>query len=294
MTILFPIHPLKARLPDPDYESEFEAAKAVGFNCEVFNLENLREGDIASALRLCSAAQSDHEPIVHRCWMMSDELYSNLYSALAAIGYLPVTSPDQYAEAHYLPNAYRLLEQRTPETRWMTGKNEEEAWMLYQHFADRDSIIKDWVKSAKHRWNEACLIPAHASRERFGEIFKAFVQARGNLFEKGVVLRRYHNLVRLEEDLKGQPVHEEYRMFFWRGKLLAATPSIRGDGPFGLLDDWQEIASRFSNPFITMDVAREESGNWLVIEVGDAGVSGLPYSIETNDFYRALFERMHS
>jgi hypothetical protein len=294
MTILFPNHPLKARLPDPDYELEFEAAKAAGFRCEVFNLEALREGDVTAALRPCSEADFGEEPLVHRCWMMSDELFLSLHGGLVAKGYRPATSPTQYAEAHYLPNGYRHLEPRTPETQWITGKNEDEAWALYQHFADRDCIIKDWVKSAKHRWHEACLIPARSSRERFGEIFDAFVQARGSLFEKGVVLRRYHDLFRLEEDLSGQPVHEEYRMFFWRTKLLAAAPSIRGEGPYGLLDEWEKVVGRFSNTFITMDVAREGSGNWLIIEVGDGGVSGLPFSIETDGFYRTLFERMSS
>jgi hypothetical protein len=90
MTILFLNHPLKARLPDPDYESEFAAAKAAGFRCEVFNLESLREGDITAALRTCSPAECDKQPIVHRCWMMSDELYSSLHSGLAGKGYQPV------------------------------------------------------------------------------------------------------------------------------------------------------------------------------------------------------------
>jgi hypothetical protein len=291
MTILFPNHPLKSLLPDPDYESEHAAAKAAGLHCEVFNLESLREGDLTAALRTCAAARSEQEPLVHRCWMMSDALFSNLHGGLVAQGYRPITSAAQYAEAHYMPIGYRHLAPRTPETRWITGKNEEDAWELYQPFADRDCIIKDWVKSAKHRWREACLIPASTSRERFSEIFKAFLEARGNLFEKGVVLRRYHDLVRLEEDLRGQPVHEEYRMFFWRAKLLAATPAIRGEGPFGSLGEWEEVASRFSSPFITMDVARETSGNWLIIEVGDGGVSGLPFSIEADAFYQALFER---
>lgn len=117
MTILFPNHPLKWHLPDPDYETEFQAAESAGFRCELFSLESLRERNITAALRPCATANVGNEPLVHRCWMMSDELFHELHQGLAAKGYCPSTSPEQYGEAHYLPVGYRHIESRTPETR---------------------------------------------------------------------------------------------------------------------------------------------------------------------------------
>src|SRR5688572_3422037 len=108
MKILFPNHPLKARLPDPDYQTEFDAAVRAGFECEVYSLEDLRAGDVALATRLCAPASTHGEVIMHRGWMMSDSLYAALFTALTEKGYRPVTTPEQYAEAHYLPNAYPL------------------------------------------------------------------------------------------------------------------------------------------------------------------------------------------
>ena len=99
MKILFPTHPQKARLPDPDYEFEFDAARDAGFGCELYSLEDLRSGDVARAMRFCAAASQAGEAIVHRGWMMSDVLYSALFAALVAKGYQPLTSPEQYAQA---------------------------------------------------------------------------------------------------------------------------------------------------------------------------------------------------
>jgi hypothetical protein len=292
MKILFPNHPLKARLPDPDYQNEFDAARATGFECELYSLEDLRAGDATLATRLCAEASADGEAILHRGWMMSDSLYSALFAALVAKGYHPVTSPEQYAQAHYLPNAYALIQGQTPESVWVEGKDVAGAWEKYSKLGQPSAIVKDFVKSAKHRWNEACFVPAGTERKRFEEILATFIKARGNLFEKGIVLRRFHEFVKLEDDIRGQPVHEEYRLFMWRGSLLAATPAIRGNGPFDRLADWESIARKFESPFISMDITRQQDGSWLIVEVGDGGVSGLPYSIETDLFFKTLRERV--
>ncbi|MGV3773865.1 MAG: ATP-grasp domain-containing protein [Verrucomicrobiales bacterium] len=226
--------------------------------------------------------------LIHRGWMMSDELYLQLWSELERKGYSLFTKPAGYAEAHYLPNAYKHINGLTPASAWVVGNSLEAAWDIYQQFKDGPALVKDFVKSAKHRWNEACFIPAKASREHFKQIMASFLEARGDQFNKGIVLRRFHTLVTLQRDLRGQPVHEEYRMFFFGGKLFAATPPLQGEGPFGELAKWTDIANRFESKFISMDVARQEDGAWVIIEVGDGGVSGLPDSIDSKFFYLKL------
>lgn len=283
---------MRARLPDPDYAMEYRAAQEAGLRCQLFSLEALRAGNVDNALADCEPAPSAGERITHRCWMMGGALYAGLAAGLIARGYVPLVSAAAYEEAHYLPLGYRHIEGRTADSVWMEGRDEDAAWQMRSRLSGSDVIIKDWVKSAKHRWKDACFIPGGCSRERFGEIFRAFLAARGHLFERGVVLRRFHHLALLAEDLKGQPVHEEYRMFFLNGELLAATPAMHGAGPFDRMAEWTRLARRYASPFITMDVAREESGNWLIIEVGDAGVSGLPISVDTRQFYESLQHRL--
>lgn len=288
MKILFPNHPLKVRQPDPDYQVEFDAAGEAGFEREVYSLEDLRAGDAALALKCCRDASAHREAILHRGWMMSDVLYKLLFESLVAKGYQPVVTPEQYAQAHYLPNAYPLLRGLTPESVWGEGKNMDDAWTKYVELGRPAAIVKDYVKSAKHRWNEACFIPAGTGQAQFNEILAAFLEARGKLFEKGIVLRRYHEFVKLADDIRGQPVHEEYRLFMWDGRLLAATPALWGKGPFEKLKEWELIAAKFSSRFISMDIARRQDGNWMIMEVGDGGVSGLPGSIEPIEYYHKL------
>ena len=94
-------------------------------------------------------------------------------------------------------------------TVWVEGRDVAGASEKYKQFGQPAAIVKDYVKSAKHRWKEACFIPSGTERPRFDEILQAFLEARGDLFEKGIVLRRFHEFVKLADDIRGQPVHED-------------------------------------------------------------------------------------
>lgn len=106
----------------------------------------------------------------------------------------------------------------------MAGADAEQAWALYQGLADEPAILKDYAKSAKHRWREACFLPVHSSRAAFDGVLQAFLHERGALFEQGLVLRRFHPLVQLGETMRGQPIHEEYRLFCLDGTIIAHAP----------------------------------------------------------------------
>ena len=101
-----------------------------------------------------------------------------------------------------MPYAYPLIEGETPRSAWIEGDNPEAAWELYRDFRAGDAIIKDWVKSAKSRWHEACYIPAHTSEDRFREIYHAFREERSKLFNRGVVLREFMPIVEHGSDIR--------------------------------------------------------------------------------------------
>lgn len=272
-------------MPDPDYQAEFDAAAEVGFACEVYNLDELRSGDVTAALRPCANSEVEGQVILHRGWMMSDSHYAALCQEVLHKGYRMTVTPEAYRQAHYLPNAYPLIEGQTPVSKWMLGSDMAEAWKLYQDFIQEDAIVKDFVKSAKHRWDEACFIAAHTTQQRFEQIVNGLLTARGAFFEKGIVLRRYHTLATTAGSERGV---KEHRLFFWDGKLLITAAPNDETGFFERVPTWENIAKRFDNRFISIDVAQQLDGSWIIIEVGDGGVSGLPEAISPKDFYQRL------
>lgn len=49
-----------------------------------------------------------------------------------------------------------------------------------------------------------------------------------------------------------------------------------------------EIAAAVHSRFFTMDLARRRDGDWMIVELGDGQVSGLPSVNDAGHFYEAL------
>jgi hypothetical protein len=289
MILLFPCEPFSPNRVDPSFVTEYEAARFIGFTCVLYSHEDLEAGEIGSCLRALPPT-GDHRNILMRGWMVPGETYRRLHEGLIARGYLAVTSPEAYDEAHYLPLAYCITEGHTSRSAWIEGDNADAAWQLCQSFRGKEAIIKDWVKSAKSRWKEGCYIPAGTTRERFREIFRVFREDRGRLFNRGVVLREFLPLVERGSDILGLPLVEETRLFFWQGECLVSA-DWRSPSPMDEIARWSGIARRFESSFITVDVALLDDGTWKIVETGDGQVSGLPVGLDPERFYAALWNK---
>lgn len=281
------------RAPDPDFADEARAAAEHGFTVVLFHLESLREEDLRRALVATRTAPHPDTPLLYRGWMLSGTEYAALYDALRSEhGYRLVNAPAQYAGAHFLPNAYAHLDGTTPESVWTDGADYDAAWEAYEAWGRPPAIVKDYVKSAKHRWKEACFLPEGSGRAHFVSVLTALREYRATDFTGGFVLRRFAPLRVVGETSFGQPLHEEYRLFFADGECFARAPfAVPGDFAANI-GTWRDIARRFGSRFLSMDVARTESGEWLVVETGDGGVSGLPEGVSSDSFYAALPESL--
>ena len=286
--ILFPHQPFSPREIDSEFAAEFEAARTVGFETGFYSHEDVEAGDLELALR--ELRKGEEQQLILRGWMLPGESYREFYQALRSKGYLPVVNPEAYEEAHYLPLAYQHLEGHTSRSSWIEGDDIDEAWRLYQGFREHDAILKDWVKSAKSRWKDACYFPAGTTEERFREMFVIFREERGKLFNRGVVFREFLPIVERGSDVSGLPVIEETRLFFWKGKVVV-PPKGRTPNPMDEAERWEKIAKRFQSPFITMDAVYLTDGTWKIVEVGDAGVSGLPITLDPELFFAALWNK---
>ncbi len=289
MTILFPCQPFAASRVEPDFLEEFEAARAIGFKTLLYDHDLLGSDGPGSAIKFIEPIEPRGAPIILRGWMLPGEIYAAFHSALQDKGHKLLTTPEAYSEAHYLPFAYRHLAGECGRATWMEGDDSTKAWELYLHeFSEVDCVIKDWVKSAKAKWKEGCFIPRHTTAERFNEIFRVFRGERGKLFNRGVVFREFLPIVERGSDIRGLPLIEEVRLFFWRGSVLV-PPINQSPSAMDERSRWEKIAKRFAGPFITIDVALLIDGTWRVVEVGDGAVSGLPLGVDATRFYGSLW-----
>ncbi len=285
--ILFPHEPFEPTKVDSSLADEYEAARVIGFPTVFYDHEALESGNTSEALRLVPASDSQRRSIF-RGWMIPGDVYKAAYDELTTKGYVPEVTPSAYEQAHYLPFAYPLTEGDTPRSGWIEGDDVDAAWRLYADFSRKDAIIKDWVKSAKSRWKDGCFIPADTGEQRFREIYRVFREERSKLFNRGVVLREFMPIVERGSDIRGLPVVEETRLFFWHGEILV-TPMGTPPSPLDERARWESIAKRFQSPFITIDVAYLTDGSWKIVEVGDGGVSGLPMGLEPERFFASLW-----
>jgi len=290
MQLLFCYNSEMRRVPDPRYEREVEAAQDAGFICHLLGFEDFIDGLEEQSLEFVRPAS--HEVLLYRGFMFRDWEYRKLEAALRMRGYALFTQPDAYAEAHYLPNHYAKIAHLTPPAAWSEGKNLAAAWRAARTLGDGPWIVKDYVKSAKQKWDSACFIPQDVDRPVFERICLNLLEYQGERFERGFVFRQFKPLKRIGESPYGYPLNEEYRLFFFRRQLLVAAPYDREGGNETDFSRFGEIAQSFRSEFITIDVAKAEDGSWLIIEVGDGGVSLLPPLIDPTMFYRALRARL--
>jgi len=53
-------------------------------------------------------------------------------------------------------------------------------------------------------------------------------------------------------------------------------------------EEFDGVASSITSPFFSMDVALTDTGDWIIVELGDGQVAGLPDSLEPSTFYQSL------
>ncbi|CAM4519754.1 ATP-grasp domain-containing protein [Corallococcus exiguus] len=272
--------------PDP-FDVEADAAEALGVDTYQADLSALLSGDAARALT--GVPERGHLRLLYRGWMLTEEEYTELDEAVRALGHRLVTTPAQYAAAHYLPHWYPRLAGYTARSVWTEEPDTAEAWRLARKLGPPPYILKDHVKSAKERWAEACFVPADTTREDFERICQNLLDERGDRFERGFVVRRYLPLKVYGRTPAG-PAHLEFRLFFGGGRLIAAEPYHEFDVEVPDFTAFESLGRRIPSPFFTLDVAMLEDGGWAVVEVNDGGVSGLPPGLDPRDLFAALLD----
>jgi hypothetical protein len=234
---------------------------------------------------------------VYRGWMLTPDQYRLLYEALGAKGLRLLNDPAAYQHCHYLPESYSVIEPYTPRSVWMKTKGDvspDEIMDLLRPFGSAPVVVKDYVKSRKHEWAEACFIPSASDRATVERVVRRFLELQGDDLSGGLVFREFIEFEPLGRHPKsGMPLTKEFRLFFLDGQPIYWTPYWDEGDYAGLtppVEQFAAVAGGVRSRFFTMDVAQRRGGDWMIVELGDAQVAGLPDHADVEGFYKALRE----
>ncbi|WP_237080350.1 ATP-grasp domain-containing protein [Myxococcus xanthus] len=238
---------------DDPFDVEADAAEALGVDTYQADLGALLSGNAEQALS--TLPERGRLRLLYRGWMLTEEEYMALDEAVSALGHRLTTTPEQYAAALYLPNWYPRLSRYTARSVWTEGMDAAEAWHAAQALGSQPWLVKDHVKSAKERWDEACFIPEGTTQARFEQICANLVDERGDRFERGLVVRKFLPFKTYGRTPAG-PAHLEFRLFFGGGRLLAAEPYHEFDVDVPDFTGFEPLARRIDCNRPVSDVAR--------------------------------------
>jgi hypothetical protein len=294
--IVFCSDPLEPRQPDQAFAREAVAAEQVGLVFELIDFEALAlEHDCARAVRRVRPREQPMEA-VYRGWMLKPEMYRELHDSLAAKNLRLVNSPAAYRHCHYLPESYAIIEGHTPRSVWMKLAGDpsiETVMELLRPFGSAAVIVKDYVKSRKHEWEEACFISSAADRDAVERVVRKFVELQEEDLNEGLVFREFVEFEPLAIHSKsGMPLTREFRLFFFDGRPILSA-EYWDEGDYGSIappiDRFTKIAAHVESRFFSMDIAKQRhEDDWMIVELGDGQVAGLPDSADAAEFYRAL------
>lgn len=298
LIVLYCLDPLKSQYPESQFTREARAAERNGICWHLIDHDALIRGDVERALSGVPK-QTRLVTAIYRGWMVTSEQYEAFDQGLKTRGITLINSPDEYRHCHHFPESYSVVQGNTPRTVWLPGLNHPEMDRIMEAlkvFGGSPLVLKDYVKSQKHAWNEACFIPSAADRDAVERVVRRFLELQGERLVGGLVFREFVNLQPLDNHPQsGMPLTLEYRLFYLDHQLLLCTPYWdHPEHPEEVppLVSFTDLARAVRSRFFTVDVARRTTGDWLVVEMGDAQVAGLPAHVDEDQFYAAVFRLM--
>ncbi|MDL4818106.1 ATP-grasp domain-containing protein [Actinomadura opuntiae] len=283
LTVLFCVDPIHPRRVDPHYAREAAAVRDHYGETVLLDHDALRRGDVEAAVR---AVPADLGPVWYRGWMVTGDEYTAMANALKRRGTVLLTHPDDYTRAHELPGWHDTFAGLTPHSVWRplsAGQDPGDLNALadlVRPLRAGPGVVKDYVKSCKHEWDEACFVPDVKNPAKLHAVAAKMIALQDEYLSGGLVVREFESY-----DGAG-----EARVWWVDGEpaLVGPHPDTPGLEPEPELDAVAHAVRALGCRFITTDLARRTDGEWRVVEVGDGQVSDLPSSVDAMDLYAHL------
>lgn len=276
ITILYPCSYFDIKKPDEDYAYEYnEAVRFPQVQIIFYHYD-----DFVSGKGLKFYPKFFEEGIgVYRGWMLQTESYGELYEALLSRGIKLINNPKEYESCHEFPGAYPYIRKYTPGIK-VFQRDEPIDWNSVKETFGR-FMMKDYVKSVKGT-DFPVYFDSSWPDEALEELKERFIQMRGSLFVKGLVLKEFVDLK------KRNGVTNEYRVFYLDGKPISISPNSNQIVDKRVPQELVRTLSVLPSHFYTVDFAELESGRWVAVETGDGQVSGLSPNQHVFQFYEAV------
>ena len=202
--------------------------------------------------------------------------YRAIYDAARAKNIRLINSPDEHIRAQEFDLAYPFLQGLTPQSLIMRTPAD---CVRAAREIGFPMFLKGAVQSRKaHGWR-ACVANNEAElNELAAHLWSLENRSRGRVIARELVKLRH---TRSHGDF---PLGREYRAFVLGNEILSVGYYWPGTDPFSALDLNEnaavnalalKAAERLNVPYLAVDIGQLESGDWTIIEVGDAQFAGL-------------------
>ena len=253
-----------------------DAARMMG--CRVVPLPpDLHEAGGADAVFAYVSAGPSPAAAVWAGYIPSAARYQEVYEGLAAKGVRLINTPEQHFRAMDFDGFYERLRDHTPESR--TAATVEESIRAAAELG-YPVFVKGAIKSSKEQGWNACVANDVSGVERIA----SFLLSREKRARGRIIIRRFADLRRTGETPGDFPLSREYRIFLLNGEVVSAGYYWEGTQdpwPLTAADEGamyalaQKAAALLEVPFVAVDIGQLNSGEWIVIETGDAQFCGL-------------------
>ncbi len=232
---------------------------------------------------------------MYRGWMFKEAEYRQLQAALQESELTRSFQPGRCKcrlGRITSPTATGRSRDLTPPAVWTEGTNLATAWRVARTLGSALAYGSQGLREVRqaavgqrlfHSAREPTVTPLRRSLRNLIAYQGKHLQAQAGLQAvHGTAQAHWRESLRLPA-LRGIPAVLLQADGSWR-----RPPYDREGGGESDFARYEEVAARFLSQFITIDVAKAESGEWVILEVGDGGVSMLPPRLTPANFYSAL------
>ena len=220
--------------------------------------------------------QTKPTPAVWLGYIPDAARYRAIYDAASLKNIRLFNALDQHTRAQEFDVAYPHLQDLTPRSLILHAPADCQMAAREIGFP---MFLKGAVQSRKARGWRACVAHNEAElNELAAHLWNLENRSRGRVVARELVALRH---ARTHDDF---PLGREYRVFVLHAEILSLGYYWPGADPLAALSHVEEqavrelaicAAKRLQVPYIAVDIGQLESGEWIVIEVGDAQFAGL-------------------